>query len=278
VAGSIITFYSYKGGAGRTMALANVACLLVAASHTVLAIDWDLEAPGLHRYLHPFLDDPDLSRSLGLIDLVWDYASFAARQLTSETGEFTPMSLADPAHAVIRTTLRLDRRTKTETGRLDFIGAGLQSPAYADRVRNFDWAAMFSRLEGAKFIRAFGERCRQEYEFTLIDSRTGIADTAGITTILLPDRVVLCFTPNRQSVLGVQAIGASIAEARPLLRLLPVVTRVEKGVQGWREARNFYREQLDLLLPQNVDLETRLNYWGSAEVVHYPSRIPSLAG
>jgi hypothetical protein len=54
-AGSVITFYSFKGGTGRTMALANVACLLGAAAAPrggrVLAVDWDLEAPGLHRYL-----------------------------------------------------------------------------------------------------------------------------------------------------------------------------------------------------------------------------------
>ena len=51
--GEVVTFYSYKGGTGRTMALANVACLLaqrVSASERVLVVDWDLEAPGLHRF------------------------------------------------------------------------------------------------------------------------------------------------------------------------------------------------------------------------------------
>jgi MinD-like ATPase involved in chromosome partitioning or flagellar assembly len=52
--GEIITFYSYKGGTGRSMALANVAHILAwriaAPGKRVLAIDWDLEAPGLHKY------------------------------------------------------------------------------------------------------------------------------------------------------------------------------------------------------------------------------------
>lgn len=48
--GQLITFYSYKGGTGRTMALANVACLLAREGRRVLVIDWDLEAPGLHRF------------------------------------------------------------------------------------------------------------------------------------------------------------------------------------------------------------------------------------
>lgn len=48
--GSIITFYSYKGGVGRTMAVANIAVLLARKGLRVLVVDWDLEAPGLHRY------------------------------------------------------------------------------------------------------------------------------------------------------------------------------------------------------------------------------------
>lgn len=50
LSGQIITFYSYKGGTGRTMALANIACLLARQNVTVkdsmprriLAIDWGL--------------------------------------------------------------------------------------------------------------------------------------------------------------------------------------------------------------------------------------------
>lgn len=46
----IYTFYSYKGGVGRSMALANVAELFYQAGLRVLMVDWDLEAPGLEQY------------------------------------------------------------------------------------------------------------------------------------------------------------------------------------------------------------------------------------
>src|SRR5262250_840359 len=75
--GRVITFYSYKGGAGRSMALANVAWILASNGKRVLALDWDLEAPGLHRYFHPFLADRDLTASEGLIDFVIDFATEA---------------------------------------------------------------------------------------------------------------------------------------------------------------------------------------------------------
>ena len=45
-----VTFYSYKGGVGRTMALANVAAMLAKEGRRVLLIDFDLEAPGLDAF------------------------------------------------------------------------------------------------------------------------------------------------------------------------------------------------------------------------------------
>src|SRR5262249_47368058 len=58
-AGEIVTFYSYKGGTGRSMALANVACLLaeqLSPDEHILMIDWDLEARVLHRYFRGQLE------------------------------------------------------------------------------------------------------------------------------------------------------------------------------------------------------------------------------
>src|SRR6187549_974776 len=76
--GRIITFYSYKGGTGRSMAVANVAWMLALNGNRVLVIDWDLEAPGIHRYFHPFLEDKELRETPGLIDMVENLAAHAA--------------------------------------------------------------------------------------------------------------------------------------------------------------------------------------------------------
>src|SRR5262245_62504901 len=76
--GNIITFYSYKGGTGRSMAVANVAWILASSGKRVLTVDWDLEAPGLHRYYTPFLSDKDLTGSDGLIDLLIEFRDATA--------------------------------------------------------------------------------------------------------------------------------------------------------------------------------------------------------
>jgi len=70
--GIIYTFYSFKGGVGRSMALANVAALLAKWGHSVLVVDWDLEAPGLERFFVRLM--PDIqelrTRTPGIVDLV----------------------------------------------------------------------------------------------------------------------------------------------------------------------------------------------------------------
>src|SRR5438874_11280472 len=84
--GRIYTFYSYKGGTGRSMALANFAWIMAASGKRVLVIDWDLEAPGLHRYFRPFLTDPDLFETDGLIDTFWGLAASLANKHPDKSG------------------------------------------------------------------------------------------------------------------------------------------------------------------------------------------------
>ena len=45
-----VTFYSYKGGGGRTLALINTAAYLAEKGNRVLLLDFDLEAPGLDEF------------------------------------------------------------------------------------------------------------------------------------------------------------------------------------------------------------------------------------
>ena len=44
------TFYSFKGGVGRTLALMNVAYRLVSEGNNVTVVDFDLEAPGMQTF------------------------------------------------------------------------------------------------------------------------------------------------------------------------------------------------------------------------------------
>jgi hypothetical protein len=128
--GRILTFYSYKGGTGRSMAVANIAWVLACAGRRVLAIDWDLEAPGLHRYFRPFLLDEEVTASEGLMDLVDNYANEAIRPLEGTPDRNWYVPYADFSNYIVSINFPLFRTG----GKIDFLPAGRQGDHYAVAV------------------------------------------------------------------------------------------------------------------------------------------------
>jgi hypothetical protein len=266
----VITFYSYKGGTGRSMALANVAWVLASTGKRVLAIDWDLEAPGLHRYFQPFLNDKELigQESQGVIDMAIDLAVRAAtpvregEQLSDEWYEL----YAD--FSKWRQKLRWPsgepvRLGKNGRGEIDFVPAGRQGTDYAKRVNHFDWHSFYAKLGGGAFFDA-AKRKLAAYDYVLIDSRTGVSDTSGICTVHMPDTLVVCFTLNYQSIKGALAVSQSVRERRPDIRIFPVPMRIDGSEEKLlHRMKNYAAEIFSPLLDPKID---RSDYWYQMEV------------
>ena len=273
--GHIITFYSYKGGVGRSMTLANVAWILASNGMRVLAVDWDLEAPGLHRYFQPFLRDAELADSPGIIDLMWEFAGGA---MTSERDPEADedgwmMQRAD----VLRYAASLEHDFP-RPGTLDFIPAGRQRKSYAERVNTFDWQAFYDKMGGGHFLEALKESMRAEYDYVLIDSRTGVSDTSGICTVQMPDSLVVLFTANEQSIKGAKAVIDSVrdqwnyieAGSAELRKIIPVFSRVELAEQAkLNRRRTVVRAQFKDVLGF-LEEEERDKFWGDTETLYIP--------
>ncbi|MGH9851114.1 MAG: tyrosine-protein kinase family protein, partial [Blastocatellia bacterium] len=220
--GQIITFYSYKGGTGRSMALANVAWILASNGKKVLTIDWDLEAPGLHRYFAPFLVDKEMTSSEGLMNLIDEF------RLATITPEEKPRDDWYESYADVKSyAVSLD--WDFNGGGLDLLPAGRQNAAYSGLVNSFNWDDFYLRHSGGAFFEAMKKKLREAYDYVLIDSRTGVSDTSGICTVQMPDALVVCFTLNNQSIEGAAAVATSADEQRrePRLKIYPVQMRVE---------------------------------------------------
>jgi cellulose biosynthesis protein BcsQ len=259
--GQIVTFYSYKGGTGRSFLLANVAFLLACQGRKVCVIDFDLEAPGLHRYFRPFLEDPELEFTDGLMDWLW---STADTQLGSAAISHQAGHLTEYAVSLTRQGWKFP-----QDGLLDFIPAGRQDGEYSKRMTSFDWAAFYDRLGGGRHIERAREQLKADYDFVLVDSRTGVSDTAGICTVTLPDRLVACYTLNRQSIYGVDQTLTRIRAQRPAknLGILLVETRIETNEKAKLDAaRAFARPRLTPYLSG----DTGRAYWDDMEVVYWP--------
>ncbi|HEX2644101.1 MAG TPA: AAA family ATPase, partial [Thermoanaerobaculia bacterium] len=269
--GRIVTFYSYKGGTGRSMALANVAWVLASQGKRVLVVDWDLEAPGLHRYFQPFLVDRDLTASDGVIDFVIDYALETVSQAPGG-GEVPPDWYRRHADIVrYAASLEWEDWEFPRGGTIDFVGAGRQGPSYSHRVNTFDWSGFYDRQGGGAFLEAVRERMRAEYDYVLIDSRTGVSDTSGICTVQLPDDLVLCFTLNNQSIEGAAAVVAAVqAQRSDGIRIFPVPMRVELAEKDKLEARRAHARIRLGMLPGHLDPARLDAYWSAAEVLYVP--------
>lgn len=260
--GTVVTFYSFKGGTGRTMAMANVAWILASNGKRVLAMDWDLEAPGLHRYFAPFLRDPELTSTSGVIDLVRDFELLSPRPVNG-----------------LRVHARVDRYAHSLDcpfpggGFIEFVSSGRRTPEYSESVNTYDWRGFYENRDGKAFLHALREDMLGNYDYALIDSRTGFSDTSGITTLLLPDVLVNCFTLNVQSVDGGANVARDVKRYAPHVRILPVPMRVDPAEQDRLDvARHHARSRFQEFV-ENAESSGHADpdrYWGDAEVPYRP--------
>jgi hypothetical protein len=275
--GDVVTFYSFKGGTGRSMMLANVAWIVASNGYRVLTIDWDLEAPGLHRYFRPFLLDQELSRSDGVIDFALDFC-VAATMAEQNPSRFWPTSAEptgqDPGWLneyadIARYAVPLRWRFP-DTGCIDFVGAGRQGASYSARVNGFSWRDFYEKFGGGGMLNRARALMVREYDFVFIDSRTGVSDTSGICTVHLPTTLVVCFTLNNQSIDGAAGVARSAMNQNESLEVLPVPMRIDNSEKDKLEARRDYAmARFELLLPGD-SVGDQEDYWRDVEVPYVP--------
>lgn len=187
-----ITFYSYKGGVGRSLALANTAALLVKRGRRVVLIDFDLEAPGLDS----FKDFESIAGQAGVVEYVTEFKN------TNRAPDISKFIHRCPLEGQVR-------------GQLWIMPAGKKGPTYNACREDIQWAELYESGLGQPFIdnwkAAIGRHCQPDYVF--VDSRTGLTDVGGICTLHLPDLVVMLFGLNQQNIDGVAAVAKTIRES-----------------------------------------------------------------
>lgn len=271
--GQIVTFYSYKGGTGRTMALANVAWILAANGHRVLVADWDLESPGLHRFFAPFLTPEQEVTTGGVIGMITDYQWATLPVEEGGNGGPTDQRPADwhREYAKVERYAFSINWTFPGGGSLDLLPAGHSSLEYAASVASLNWEDFYDRLGGSQFFDAMREDMKARYDYTLLDSRTGLSDVADICTIHLPDVIVDCFTLSEQGIDGAAGVAQRIRSyederSRRTRRILPVPMRVDLGEKVKADAGRTLARRRFPRLPAGMTEDQRRDYWNLVEV------------
>jgi MinD-like ATPase involved in chromosome partitioning or flagellar assembly len=191
---AIVSFFSFKGGVGRTSALVATALTLARNGLRVAIVDLDLEAPGLATIF-----SADNANNLGVIDYLlekniqgddWklrtNLISISEQSLLGDDGE--PLQLI-PAGAV-------DSNYLEKLARLDFqnlVDGELQS-ILVDMLRELNSAV-------------------RSLDFILMDARAGFHDIGGLAISNLSHGVVIFGTQSRQSWAGLTHVIRHLASS-----------------------------------------------------------------
>lgn len=235
-----VLFASYKSGVGRTLALANLAHFLSNLGQRVVALDLDLETPGLQYKLEAAAERGPGSQSGGTLDL---FEAFADRRPLSVEDALIPVK--DPAAA--------------GSGAIFLIEAGLGRADYWRRLAAFPWRRLVSGgaphepalphidLRAGELLLALATEIElgPRPDVLLIDAPSGPSELADLAAALLADDVVLLLAHNRESLDGTAALITALTsaprpaepdeQARPL-RIFPVISRLPELPDGQTRA------------------------------------------
>ncbi len=222
--GTVITFYSFKGGVGRSFAVANISAILSQWGYRTLVIDFDIEAPGLNH----FFCDTSIAETAGVLGFVGDVAAGQPRRWNR---------YATPANV-----------SGIDPGNLWLMPASsAPNTQYIEVVQKLDWDKLYEEHDFGSAIERLRQEWVENFDFILIDSRTGITDFSGLTTAQLPDVLAFLFTPNFQSLLGSCDIARKAMDARrqlpvdrPAIMPLPIAAKFDQTeeydrAQFWRK-------------------------------------------
>ncbi len=203
----VVTFYSYKGGTGRTLAATNFAVYLAKLGLNVVILDFDLDAPGVDSKF-PGFSLPQGQK--GLIDYVLHF-----QRSGQSAGGIKEFACQIP--------LNSQRRPSS----LHLIPAGdYLSNSYAAQLNELNWSVIFSpERDGVGFFQGFLSQIESDLspDVVVIDSRTGFSEIGGLCTQQLADETVILSSLAAESIKMTRHLSQ-------LIRQSPIAKSLQKEV------------------------------------------------
>lgn len=187
---AIVTFYSFKGGVGRTTALVACAWQLAKLGKRVAVVDLDLEAPGLGALL-------GAEGARGVVDYLIDFLATGASDLTDLVVPSTTLG----NQVLVLSAGTLDARYLEKLGRLDFLGG--QETDKGSPIEQALVGLLHSLI-----------KLTPRLDYILIDSRAGLHDLAGLSLHRLAHVDVLVSRASEQGYRGLDLTLASLVKRK----------------------------------------------------------------
>jgi cellulose biosynthesis protein BcsQ/stress-induced morphogen len=193
----IVTFYSFKGGVGRSTALGLVAGILATRNRRVVMVDFDLEAPGISVLFQNDLENIN-EEQYGVLDYLHQ------RYLTPD------INIPTIDNCICQVNLGT-------RGELFLVPAGEYNENYIHRLADLDRHTLQSFYRGEinpvqQLITDLKDRL--DPDVILIDARPGFNDTSAIALFDLADTAIICFSPTDQSFEGLRWVVQAAKKQR----------------------------------------------------------------
>jgi cellulose biosynthesis protein BcsQ len=230
-----IVFYSFKGGVGRTTALNHVAWQLAMRGHKVVAVDLDLEAPGLST---SFSLTP--KPNYGIVDYFYERS-------------YLPEGV-DPNIDI--TDIFGEVRIPNAPGRLFIVPSGSLSLDYITKIDDLRASTVLDN--GKTLWSSFTDDIKKQLnpDLILVDSRTGINKWGALSLLEAADEAIIFLFPNEQNRLGIDILLKSL-NSLGKLSLNFVFSPVPAVDVGIDKVRTIW-ENLNAAINQDVDQEEEL--------------------
>jgi MinD-like ATPase involved in chromosome partitioning or flagellar assembly len=210
----VVAFYSFKGGVGRSTALAQAAVGLARRGRRVLLLDADFEAPSLHM---AFGVEGAVDNSRSLIAAL-DHIARGIRY-------------GQPAHLDVREYMvRVDGHDE-----LYLMPAGSIDDNYAAQLDGLDipsWGGLPTNPVASLLDQVAASEL--DFDVVLIDARTGLSDTNAPFLLDAIRQYVVCFFPSEQTAEGTKLVvrtligSAAEPDNEPVIRF--VASPLPRGV------------------------------------------------
>ncbi|WP_245783938.1 KGGVGR-motif variant AAA ATPase [Alicyclobacillus macrosporangiidus] len=246
---AVVTFYSFKGGLGRTTSLAGVSLVLARLGFHVAMIDLDLEAPGLATLFFK-----DTGSQTGVVD----YLIEKPLHQDDYTVRENVLTVADPVLVAGGNPIRL-------------LPAGSVNQNYLEKLARLDFQHQTSTQIQQTLKRLLIEisDTYRSLDFIFLDSRAGFHDLGGLAVTRMSHAVVMLGNHSRQTWAGLTSVidtlsGHGVREPVPVVlvhAMAPGPTHPNASVEQrlFRETaydvfqKHYYADQGDISVPNEND-------------------------
>ena len=220
----VVVFYSFKGGVGRSTALASFAIRRARYGERVVVVDFDLDAPGVGRLLAA--DDKGETSHWGTVDFLLERSHGA-------------VPLSDYYHPCRRVAGK---------GDIIVFPAGRIDGEYADKLARVDFDQMPDDANSSVLNLLKDIQADLKPKWILLDARTGVSEPAGYLLSGLAHLHVLFGTTSEQSWQGLNVVidklgRHRVLDGRPQAECVLVQALVPAHVEASRYAIEAFTER-----------------------------------